>query len=147
MTQCSERARGRRLDGWLLALGLPLAWLLAGAHLWRAGEGGALLFCLLWGLLCLRRAAWMRPVTVVLLLALAGRWFFTAGRLVQLRIIMEMPWLRLACILTAVAVMTLGVRCWSGDAPAGAGLSESGGMRAHRLWSFLPCWPCCCLCC
>ncbi len=109
MTQCSGGARGRRLDGWLLALGLPLAWLLAGAHLWRAGEGGALLFCLLWGLLCLRRAAWMRPVTVALLLALAGRWFFTAGRLVQLRIIMDMPWLRLAFILTAVAVMTLGV--------------------------------------
>ena len=56
MTQCSERARGRRLDGWLLALGLPLAWLLAGAHLWRAGEGGALLFCIIGGLTVFSRS-------------------------------------------------------------------------------------------
>lgn len=93
--------------GALLPVCLFLTLLLAAAHWWRAGQTGIALACLLWWLASLRRAAWMRPLTALLLLVLAVEWFLTAGQFIQLRQMLLQPWLRLALILTGTAGVTL----------------------------------------
>lgn len=93
--------------GPLLPVCLLLTLLLSAAHWWRAGQAGLALACLLWWLASLRRAAWMRPLTALLLLLLAVEWFLTADQSIQLRQMRHQPWLRLALLLTATAAVTL----------------------------------------
>lgn len=93
--------------GALLPACLALTLLPAAAHWWRAGQFGAALVCLLWGAASLRREAWMRPLTALLLLLLAIEWFLTAGQGIQLRRMLHQPWLRLALILTGTGAVTL----------------------------------------
>lgn len=93
--------------GALLPVCLLLTLLLSAAHWWRAGQSGLALACLLWWLASLRRAAWMRPLTALLLLLLTAEWLLTADRFIQLRQLLHQPWLRLALILTATAAVTL----------------------------------------
>lgn len=93
--------------GALLPVCLLLTLLLSAAHWWRAGQAGVALACLLWWLVSLRRAAWMRPLTALLLLLLAAEWFLTADQFIRLRQMLHQPWLRLALILTATAAVTL----------------------------------------
>ena len=93
--------------GALLPVCLLLTLLLSAAHWWRAGQAGVALACLLWWSASLRRAAWMRPLTALLLLLLAAEWFLTADQFIQLRQMRHQPWLRLALILTATAAVTL----------------------------------------
>lgn len=93
--------------GALLPVCLLLTLLLAAAHWWRDGQTGVALACLLWWTASLRRAAWMRPLTVLMLLLLATEWFLTAEQLIQMRRVLHQPWLRLALILTGAAAVTL----------------------------------------
>ena len=103
----STAFRAARIREHAFALGLLLACVLAAAHWWRAGSSGAALFCLLWGLACLWRAAWMRPVSVMLLGGMTICWGLTAAELIQLRLLRELPWARLAAILAGVGLFTL----------------------------------------
>ncbi len=85
-----------------------LSFLLGAAHFWRAGFYGLSCALLAWGLLLsVARAAWVRMLTGVFLLLLAARWTWVCGELVQLRLIMGEPWIRLACILLGVVAWTL----------------------------------------
>ena len=62
--------------------------------------------CMLFALLVWRREAWIRQVTLVLLPLLAARWVWAAAQFVQIRMFMEQPWMRLACILLGVSLFT-----------------------------------------
>lgn len=93
--------------GALFPVCLFLTLLLSAAHWWRAGQAGVALACLLWWAASLPRAAWMRPLTALLLLLLAVEWLLTADRFIQLRHMLHQPWLRLALILSAAAAVTL----------------------------------------
>ena len=86
-----------------------LAFVLSGAHFWRAGQYPFSVGCMLFALLVWRREAWIRQVTLVLLPLLAARWVWAAAQFVQLRMFMEQPWMRLACILLGVSLFTATV--------------------------------------
>ena len=83
-----------------------LAFVLGGAHFWRAGQYPFSVGCMLFALLVWRREAWIRQVTLVLLPLLAARWVWAAAQFVQIRMFMEQPWMRLACILLGVSLFT-----------------------------------------
>lgn len=83
-----------------------LAFALGGAHFWRAGQYPFSVGCMLFALLVWRREAWIRQAVLVLLPLLAARWIWTAAQSVQLRMFMEQPWMRLACILLGVSLFT-----------------------------------------
>ena len=93
-------------SGRLVPVCVLLSFVLAAAHFWRSGQTGVALVCLGWGGLGFGRVAWIRPVTVLLLFLLSAEWFVTAGRFVQLRMMLGEPWFRLACILLGVAAFT-----------------------------------------
>ena len=84
-----------------------LAFVLGGAHFWRAGYPAFSGICALMALLVWARNAWLRPVLAGSLALLAGRWIWAAGQFVQIRAMMEQPWLRLAAILLGVTAFTL----------------------------------------
>lgn len=83
-----------------------LAFVLGGAHFWRAAQYPFSVGCLLFAILVWRREAWIRQALLVFLPLLAGRWVWTAAQFVQLRMFMEQPWMRLACILLGVSLFT-----------------------------------------
>ena len=93
-----------------------LAFVTAGAHLWRAGQAGGAAACVFWALLCVRRRAWMRPVSLAALLFFCAEWLVSMHGLVHLRVAMGAPWMRLAVILSGVAAFTgaAGLAAWSG---------------------------------
>lgn len=117
MTEPVNAAPGMAHGRWTFVLPvlLLLSFLLSAAHLWRAGQEGLALASVMWGLLCLRRAAWFRGITALLLFLLAAEWLVTAGKFIQIRILMDEPWLRLAIILSGVAALTqiVGFLVWS----------------------------------
>lgn len=82
---------------------LNLCLVLFAAHCYRAGYTGLAAASLLWGCAILSRSAWMQPVSVLVLLGLSAEWFVTCGRILQIRLFMDEPWLRLVIILCAVA--------------------------------------------
>ncbi len=85
-----------------------LAFILGAAHFWRAGMYGLSLTSLGCGLLaCLCRHAFVRLICMGLLLLLSLRWIWVTSVLVQLRMQLEQPWIRLSCILLGVALFTL----------------------------------------
>lgn len=92
---------------WIFLLLASLAFGLGGAHFWRAGYPAFSGICLTLALLVWRREAWLRPALAAALFLLAARWIWAAGQFVQLRVFMEQPWMRLACILLGVTAITL----------------------------------------
>ncbi len=99
---------------------VSVSFALAAAHFWRAGQDGVAVCCLGWIGLSLGRAAWVRPLTTLLLFLLAAEWLVTAGRLIQMRMLLGEPWLRLAGILLAVAACSQlsGLLVWEGPGRA-----------------------------
>ncbi len=110
---------------------------LGAAHLWRAGQAGMAICCLVWSGLSLGRAAWARPVTVLLLFLLAAEWFVTAGRLVQLRLLMGEPWLRLACILLTAAAFSQLTALLVWERPGRAWFRKAGEHAAEQALTFI----------
>ena len=90
-----------------LAIGAPAAALaLLGAHFYRAGAWPLLALCLgLAALLAVRRVWAVRTLQVALWLG-ALEWAWTAFVLVQQRIALGQPWLRLGLILGGIAAAT-----------------------------------------
>ena len=78
----------------------------AGAHFWRSGQPGLAAACIALALLAWSRAAWVRLLLLLVLPLLAGRWIWSAGQFVQMRMLMGEPWHRLAAILLTVALLT-----------------------------------------
>lgn len=92
---------------WLL-VAPALALLLLAAHFYRAAAWpGVLATLALLPLLALRRA-WVPPLLQLALVAGAAEWVWTAVLLAQQRLALGQPWLRMACILGGVALLTLG---------------------------------------
>lgn len=85
-----------------------LAFLLGAAHFWRIGQYGISVACMLFPLFFLQmRGDWLRRISHILLVALAGCWMWTAGEFVQIRQFLGQPWHRLAFILAGTALFTL----------------------------------------
>ena len=84
-----------------------LALALAGAHFWRAGWPSLAAGCGLMAVLVWTRLAWVRQFLLLALPVLAARWIWTTAQFVQIRQLMEQPWLRLAVILLSVALFTV----------------------------------------
>ncbi len=84
-----------------------LALLLLAAHFYRAAAWPLLgVTLLLLALLALRRR-WVPRLLQLALLAGAAEWLWTAALLAQQRLALGQPWLRMALILGAVALLTL----------------------------------------
>lgn len=89
----------------LLAPALALA--LLAAHFYRAAAWPLLVPTLtLLPLMALRRP-WVPRLLQLALLAAAAEWLWTAAMLVQQRLALGQPWLRMALILSGVALLTL----------------------------------------
>ena len=84
-----------------------LALALAGAHFWRAGWPSLAAGCGLMAVLTWTRLAWVRQFLLLVLPVLSARWIWTTAQFVQIRQLMEQPWLRLAVILLSVALFTV----------------------------------------
>lgn len=96
----------RSTPGWPL-LAPALALLLLAAHFYRAAAWPWLLVTLaLLPLMQLRRG-WVPRVLALALLAGAAEWAWTAAMLAQQRWALGLPWLRMAMILGAMALLTL----------------------------------------
>lgn len=104
---------------WLIAPGAALV--LLGAHFYRAAAwplvalSGVLLVALAWP------RAWVARVVQLALVLGALEWLWTASGLVQARLALGQPWLRLALILGGVALATA----------ASALVFERRALRAH----------------
>ncbi|MDP1899640.1 MAG: hypothetical protein Q8K96_04210 [Rubrivivax sp.] len=88
----------------LLAPGLALA--LLGAHFYRAGSWPLVFACLVLLALLAWPRAWVARLVQAGLVAGAIEWLWTAFGFVQQRLALGQPWLRLALILGAVALLT-----------------------------------------
>lgn len=84
----------------VLALGL------LGAHFYRAAAWPLVLLCVLLVVLLARPRAWVARLVQLALVLGALEWLWTALLLVQQRLALGQPWLRLALIMGAVAVFT-----------------------------------------
>jgi hypothetical protein len=90
----------------LRLLPVLISFLLMAAHFVRAGQTLYTVVLLSMLLLLMLRKAWVpRVITVVLLLA-AAEWLYTLVSVAQMRISFGMPWMRMAIILGAVALLT-----------------------------------------
>jgi hypothetical protein len=89
---------------WLLAPALSFALLCA--HFYRAGAWLPMVACIALLPLLLLRRGWAARLVQVCLLAGSLEWAWTALLLVQQRMALGQPWLRLVAILGAVALLT-----------------------------------------
>jgi len=90
----------------LLLLAPALSFVVLAAHFYRAGTWWlALTSAVLLSLLALPRA-WVARLVQACLLAGSGEWLWTTFTLVQQRLALGQPWVRLAVILAAVALAT-----------------------------------------
>ncbi len=106
MSICGYLSRPFTLGQCLFWLWAALVLILLGAHFYRASEYGIVLCTVgMLGLFC-SRAAWKRWAVALFLLWGMVEWTSSACLLAQTRLMMGMPWMRGALILSAVAVVT-----------------------------------------
>lgn len=96
-----------RWKGRAALVGASLAFVLGAAHFFRSGQHGLSFVCLVWAGLLWRPAAWLRRSAAVFLLGLAAEWGMTTLALARWRLQLGQDWMRMVCILGAVAVLTL----------------------------------------
>lgn len=131
----AEREEGRYAG--IVPVFLILSFILGAAHLWRSGQAGAAFVCLAWGLICVSRRAWMRPVSFAALLFLAVEWIVTVQTLVHIRVAMQAPWIRLALILTGVTAVTAGAALLTWASSGRAWFCRERGVACMQVTSFL----------
>ena len=90
----------------LRLLPVLISFLLIAAHFYRAGMAVSAYLLLSLLLLLLVRNVWVPRVIQLVLVLAACEWLRTLINIAQLRIDMDMPWLRMAVILAAVALFT-----------------------------------------
>jgi hypothetical protein len=83
-----------------------LALSLLGAHFYRASAWPAVLACGVLVVLLARPRAWVARLVQGALVVGAAEWLWTAFLLLQQRLALGQPWLRMSLILGAVAVCT-----------------------------------------
>ena len=83
-----------------------LALLCLAAHFYRAAQPSSALFFLLVPLILFVRRRWVPTALRSLLCAGSGLWLVLTYQLVQQRLTLQLPWLRLAVILVAVSAFT-----------------------------------------
>lgn len=88
-----------------------LSALLLAAHFLRAGDLPGMALSLVFPVLLLARRSWAVRTVQACLLVAAGTWTVTAVEVARMRIAEGRPWVRMACILTAVTLLTL-VAAW-----------------------------------
>lgn len=93
----------RQCAGWL---GSVLVFLVLGAHFYRSSEYGLVLCTAGVLLFHCSSAPWKRCSAALFLLCGMLEWLHTASVLAQVRIMMDMPWIRGTAILTAVSFVT-----------------------------------------
>ena len=107
----------------LRALPACFALLLLGAHLLRLGDLGPVLLCLALLPLAFVRRPWARLALQAVLALAALEWIRTLLMIRADRLALGLPWMRMACILGAVAAFTLAAAAWlpreSRPSPAG----------------------------
>ena len=96
-----------RWKGRAALAGASLAFVLGAAHFFRSGQHGLACVCLVWAGLLWRPVAWLRRSAAVFLLGLAAEWGMTTLALARWRLQLGQDWLRMVCILGAVAALTL----------------------------------------
>ena len=96
-----------RWKGRAALAGASLAFVLGAAHFFRSGQHGLSFVCLVWAGLLWRPAAWLRRSAAVFLLGLAAEWGMTTLALARWRLQLGQDWMRMVCILGAVAILTL----------------------------------------
>lgn len=96
-----------RWKGRAALAGAALAFVLGAAHFFRSGQHGLACVCLVWAGLLWRPVAWLRRSAAVFLLGLAAEWGMTTLALARWRLQLGQDWLRMVCILGAVAALTL----------------------------------------
>ena len=96
-----------RWKGRAALAGGALAFVLGAAHFFRSGQHGLACVCLVWAGLLWRPVAWLRRSAAVFLLGLAAEWGMTTLALARWRLQLGQDWLRMVCILGAVAALTL----------------------------------------
>ena len=111
--------------------GASLAFVLGAAHFYRGGQHGLVLVCLAWAGLLWRPAAWLRRSAAVLLAGLAAEWGMTTLALARWRLQLGQDWLRMVCILGAVAALTLLAAAALRSRPCRS--TEAPGPRAQAL--------------
>ncbi len=90
----------------LLLLPVILSALVMGAHFLRGGHLGGVLFCLAALFLLTIREAWAARLMQLLLLLGALVWIWTMVDLAGIRRSLGEPWIRMAVILSSVALFT-----------------------------------------
>ena len=90
----------------LRLLPVLISFLLMAAHFVRAGQAGIAIVLLALLLLLTLRKTWVPLIIQLVLLLGAVEWVRTLISVAQLRIELDMPWMRMAIILGAVAVFT-----------------------------------------
>ena len=96
-----------RWQGRAALAGASLAFVLGAAHFFRSGQQGLSCVCLVWAGLLWRPVAWLRRSAAVFLLGLGVEWGMTTLALARWRLQLGQDWLRMVCILGAVAALTL----------------------------------------
>lgn len=89
----------------LLLLLPALSLLLLGAHFWRAADWWGVVAAVVLLALMLLRRAWVPRVLQVALVLGSLEWLWSALWLVQQRMALGQPWLRMSVILCAVALV------------------------------------------
>lgn len=90
----------------LRLLPVLISFLLLAAHFVRAGQMGIAIVLLALLLLLTLRKTWVPLIIQLVLLLGAVEWVRTLISVAQMRIEFDMPWMRMAIILGAVAVFT-----------------------------------------
>ncbi len=93
---------------WLLLIPVLLSHLLLAAHFLRAGHELLVLACLALPLLLMARRPWAARLVQLALALGALEWARTLFVLVRQRVALQEPWTRMALVLGAVALLTLG---------------------------------------
>ena len=111
--------------------------LVGAAHLWRAGNEGEAAACVLWTLLCFSRRAWMRPVCLLMLFLFTAEWMLTTQTLLDVRLAMGAPWIRLVVILQSAAAFTAAAGIFIWNARGRAWFCRGGGEEFVQAAAFL----------
>ena len=90
----------------LLLFAPVLSFAVLAAHFYRSGSWWLSLACIALALLLALPRRWVARAAQIALGAGAAEWLWTTFVLVQQRLALGQPWIRLALILVAVAVLT-----------------------------------------
>jgi NAD-dependent dihydropyrimidine dehydrogenase PreA subunit len=124
-----------------------VACVLLAAHFLRTGQWGLVAVCLLAPLLLISRQRWIALAMQCWLLFAAWLWLYTAIKIAMWRVYLDLPWLRMFLILSAIALFSIvAATLFSTDkllrsrynkSPDTAGVSVGACILSAALLSFV----------